>query len=324
MYTSPERDMPVLGVGVAEGGETGLGQLFVEGGAEKDYAAIDARIKQDFAQSLDPNLMQFADLLVQRFEIKTEQLLAQATKRAERAEMKADEAITMARAASTLASNAETLAVKAVATSQQNADLVEEQGKKIVELEKLVRDVVKKGSWGTGNKPSFVKSKNNLQLSLSPEERLAKLQTRYMELVAEANTTNRFILGRKKGASPASQDQAKAIFESFFPGVKYFIIKPGNAEFFRVTVLDGGATPLPVSPTRRSQRISQRHAVQQAVEALSQAVDTESFELDEVAKRLRGRRKRAHGKREGVCIYACGDSVCSHQKMTGPSQNYTP
>jgi hypothetical protein len=227
--------------GVPDDSFGGLRGLLGGEQVEKDYAAVDAQIKQDFEKTLDPSLMQFADLLVKRFENKTEQLLLQATKRAERAEMKADEAMAMAKTASGRAANAESMAVKAVAVSQDNADAVVEQGKKIVELEKLVRDVVKKGRWGAGHKPNFVKSKNNPQLDLSPEERLAKLQASYMDLVSESNTTNRFILGRKKGMATASQDQAKAVFENFFPGVKYFILKPGNAEFFRVTVLEVGA-----------------------------------------------------------------------------------
>jgi hypothetical protein len=80
-----------------------------------------------------------------------------------------------------------------------------------------------------------------------------------------------------------------------------------------------------ISPTRRSQRISQKQAAQVAAEAVSVAVDAESFELDEVAQRLRaGKRHRGKRRSVGVCIYACGEVICSHQKMHGPTQNYTP
>jgi hypothetical protein len=78
-------------------------------------------------------------------------------------------------------------------------------------------------------------------LASSPEEWLAKMQKAYMDLVAESDSTNMFILGRKKGASPVTMDVAKSTFKSFFPVIKYFIAKPPNAEFCRLTIMDASA-----------------------------------------------------------------------------------
>lgn len=81
-----------------------------------------------------------------------------------------------------------------------------------------------------------------------------------------------------------------------------------------------------LSPSRRSQRLTEKNAGETAVSTLEELIRVESFEIDTVAIRLRAtqRQKRMRDNDEGVCSFACSQSYCTHPKVRGPQLNYMP
>ncbi len=80
-----------------------------------------------------------------------------------------------------------------------------------------------------------------------------------------------------------------------------------------------------LSPSRRSQRLTEKNAARVATAELESSIQAESFALDTVAIRLREtqRRKRARDE-DGVCSFSCSQPRCNHPRAYGPVLNYTP
>jgi hypothetical protein len=207
--TSPEKKRMKHG---AQGGDPDDADVVVN--VEQEEA--DEQIKEDFAKMLDPTLISYSDLLMKRFDNRMDAMFKKVCS-------KYGEAMGKAQAAEERAARSEAAAEEAKTATSELKETVEDQGKHLAELEKQFLDLAAKSRGVlSGKESSLGVSSKCPSLASSPEGRLVKMQKAYMDLVAESNTTNRFILGRKKGASPVTMDVVKSTFKSFFPGIKYF------------------------------------------------------------------------------------------------------
>ncbi len=184
----------------------------------------DNKIRREFEKSLPSDLVKFSDLLLQRFENKLEKNKEQIKKICSRAEKRSKEAVEIATESRAVAEEALTIAQNASAAAADN-------GKQIRALQESVTLMQKERT------PTLKPPGVNL-LPMSSEEKFQRLESKYSKLVHETNTTTSFRLGRKKGEADADLQAAKALFESFFPGVPYTIVLPPNAKFFRIRALN--------------------------------------------------------------------------------------
>ncbi len=202
----------------------------------------DEKLKEEFAKTLDPALIKYSDFIMKRFDSRFETMFERMNAKYDKVLERAQAAEDRAAAAETAAHSAKATAKVAHLTASELQATVSDQGKRIAELEEQYRELAEKTRWTKcGGKICLGASSNDPSLASSPEDRLLKMQKAYMDLVADSEATNRLILGRKKGMNAVSVDVAKALFESFFPGVSYFVVKPPNVEFFCITVMDSAS-----------------------------------------------------------------------------------
>jgi hypothetical protein len=185
----------------------------------------DALLRAECTKNLPPDLVKFSDLLVRRFENKLDKHSRHLEKICQNADHRSKKAVAVAREAKDVAEEAKTMAAAALSAT-------ENQGKQLA----LLQDQV--NSLEAGGVSRLCKGTAVKLLPRSAEERVGMIESRFTKLVNEANSVMTFRLGRKKGEATASLADAKRLFEAFFPPMKYSIVQPPNAKFFRVRPLE--------------------------------------------------------------------------------------